>query len=449
MLDLAVVNGTLVIPGQGLLRADIGIRDGEICVIGKRQSFQNARQEVDASGRYVLPGLFDPHIHLGGRTSFEKEVLTETKSALAGGVTTLGCFLRRQESYLGCFDEYLKKAEQRLYTDIIFHLAILNEKHLEEIPLCASQLGVTSFKVYMSGRPHVASADDWLIFHTFKKVAELGYPAITCVHAENAALVDHAMDEVLKNKPNGTLADWAESHPNMAEEEAVMRTAFLAEKAKARVYIVHVTTADAVGRLRDIKRVTNSIYAETSSVYLSKDKHDEIGLWAKRNPPLRDKVDVEALWEAVRGDVIDTFGTDNVTADRAGNKGDTTLAEAKGGFPLLATNLPVLLDEGYHKRGVPLEKIAEKASTAPARIFGIYPRKGAIQVGSDADLVIVDLEKEKVVDHRQLHSVADFSIYDGKKLKGWPVMTIKAGRVVAEDYAIKAEPGCGSYLRRR
>jgi dihydropyrimidinase len=449
MLDLTIENGTLVMPRDGLIHADVGVKDGKICMIGNKSWFPTARQKVDASEKFVLPGLFDPHVHLGGRTSFENEVLTETKSALSGGITTVGCFLRRPESYISCFGEYLETAERLSYTDILFHLTILTEEQLEEIPVYASKLGVTSFKIYMCGKPHVADTEDWFIFNVFKEVAKLGPPAITCIHAENASLVGRAMDEVLQKKPDGTLADWAESHPHIGEEEAVIRTAFFAEKAKARVYIVHVNTAEAVERLREIKQTVKNIFAETSSFYLSMDKNDEIGLWAKKNPPLRDRRDVEALWEGVTEDVIDTFGTDNVSADKAGNKGDTSLLEAKGGFPLLATNLPVLLHEGYHKRKVPLEKIVEKLSVAPARIFGIYPQKGSIQVGSDADLVIVDLEKEKVVNWRELHSFADFSIYDGRKLKGWPVMTIKGGEIVAEDYAIKAKPGVGKYIRRR
>ena len=450
MLDLRVTKGILVIPGSGVVRADVGVQDGKVVIIGSPSFMPEARRTIDAEGQYVLPGLIDPHVHLGICSPFEKECQTETASALAGGVTTIGCFMGGADAYLPGFEDVIATAEANVYTDIFFHLTINSQDQMSQIPDYTQRLGVTSFKFYMCGIPGlIPSVSDGFLLEGFKKVAHLGYPAISCVHAENATMVDVALEKLANSNPNGTLADWSDSHPNEAEQEAVIRAAYLAELAKVRLYIVHLSTKEALEEARRIKGQDSAqLYVETTSPYLSVTKHDEIGLLAKMVPPFRDRADVEALWEGVKDDTIDTFGTDNVSMDTATKGVDKGLMEAMPGYPAVGTHLPVLLHEGYHKRGVPLEKIVEKASKAPAQIYGLYPRKGTIAVGSDADLVLVDLEKEMIVNHKQLHSFADFSLYDGKTLKGRPTMTIKDGVVAVWNNVILIGPGKGNYLRR-
>ena len=195
------------------------------------------------------------------------------------------------------------------------------------------------------------------------------------------------------------------------------------------------------------RRNFTQLYVETTSPYLSVTKHDGIGLIGKMVPPFRDQVDLDALWGGVNDHTIDTFGTDNVSMDLATKGIEKGMMGAMPGYPALGTHLAVLLHEGYHRRGVPLPQLLEKATRAPARVFGLYPQKGTIAVGSDADLVLVDLEKERIVDHKELHSLADFSLYDGKKLKGWPTMTIKGGSVAVENNEILVGAGEGKYLR--
>ncbi len=201
-------------------------------------------------------------------------------------------------------------------------------------------------------------------------------------------------------------------------------------------------------RLRRLRLPGNRIHVETTTPALSLTKFDESGLISKRHPPLRDAEDRDALWEGIKNGTIDTLGTDNITDTRAGSRLEQGWLRAKGGFPMLATHLAVMLHEGYHARGVPLTTLVEKACLNPAKIFSLYPRKGTIAPGSDADLVILDLFREKTVDVHQLESFGDVSPYHGRRLRGWPWKVIKAGHVAVEDDRLTDSPPAGRYLRR-
>ncbi len=448
MLDLRVVGGRLVIPGTGLVRAGVGIRDGTIALIAEDALLPDARQTVDAAGRYVLPGIIDPHIHIGVRAPFETEMGTETKAALLGGVTTAGAFLREKESYLPVFDRFRRALEANAYIDLMFHATICIPQHLEEMGSYARDLGVTSFKMYLCGVTGIIEhvSDDFL-YDGLRQVAALGPRALMAVHAENAMLVEGGLPRI-KAMQGGSLADWHQAHPDMAEEEAIMRAAYLAERAGARLYVVHLTSAMGLDRLRQIGAKATHVHVETTSAYLSLDETHPMGLLLKRFPPLRAAADVEALWGGVLDGTIDTIGTDNVTSTRGANQPEKGAWLARGGYGALHTYLPVLLHEGVHKRKVPLERLVEKITAAPAKVFGLYPRKGTIAVGADADLTIVDLERERVVDSAQSPSLGDFSPYDGMRLKGWPVATIKSGVLCVVDHQVVVDRPLGRYLPR-
>jgi len=447
-LDLIVHNGTLVIPGVGQLKADIGITGDKIALIGGNLT-QPAGEVYDAAGRTVLPGIFDPHIHIGNEQSFESEAETETRAAILGGVTTVGIFLRSlEDSYFQHLPAFRRAMDERSYVDSVFHPQIFTEQQIEEIPGYAEQFGIRSFKFYMSGIPGIVkSVSDDVLLHGFRTVASLGEDAIACVHCETGTLVDRARSELKLRKPEGTLIDWEDAHPAVAEALAIQTAAYLARIAGAHLYVVHLSSRHGLEVVRAARRAGMRFTVETTTPYLGINSSDSNGFLAKMVPPVRTPEHQAALWEGMLEGSINTVGTDNTSRALATKKPEAGLHGSRPGLPALGTHLPALLHYG-RERGVPLEVLIERATRSPARVYGIYPKKGTIAVGSDADLVVVDLDQERVVRAHDLQGMSDFSPFEGKRLRGWPVATIKGGKIVARDGKIVAEPN-GRYLPRK
>jgi dihydropyrimidinase len=447
-LDLLVRGGTLVIPGLGQVKVDVGIADGKIAVLGENLA-QPADETYDATGRTVLPGIFDPHIHIGNEQSYESEAETETRAAILGGVTTVGIFLRSlEDSYFDHLPAFRKAMDERSYVDSVFHPQIFTETQIEEIPGYAEQFGIRSFKFYMSGIPGIVkSVSDDVLLHGFRTVASLGPDAIACVHCETGALIDRARDELKTRKPEGSLADWEDAHPAIAEALAIQTALYLAKVAGAHLYVVHLSSHQGLEVVRAARRAGMHFTVETTTPYLGINSSDPNGFLAKMVPPVRTPEHQIALWEGVLEGSINTVGTDNTSRARATKRPEAGLHGSRPGLPALGTHLPALLHYG-RLRGVPLEVLVERATRSPARVYGIYPQKGTIAVGSDADLVIVDLELERVVRAENLKGMSDFSPFEGKRLRGWPVATIKGGKIIARDGKIVSKPN-GRYLPRK
>src|SRR5215468_9682825 len=447
-LDLIVRNGALVIPGIGQVKADVGIADGKIAVLAANLG-QSTAEVYDASGRTVLPGIFDPHIHLGNEQSYESEAETETRAAILSGVTTVGIFLRSlEDSYFQHLPAFCKAMNERSYVDSVFHPQIFSEQQIEEIPGYAEEYGIRSFKFYMSGMPGiVTSVTDDVLLQGFRAVASLGPDAVACVHCETGALIDRARSELKTRKPEGTLKDWEDAHPAVAEALAIQTALYLAKIAGAHLYVVHLSSRQGLAVVRAARRAGMHFTVETTTPYLGINSLDPNGFLVKMVPPVRTPEHQTALWEGFLEGSINTVGTDNTSRARVTKKPEAGLHGARPGLPALGTHLPALLHYG-RLRGVPLEILVERATRSPARVYGIYPQKGTIAVGSDADLVVVDLEMEKVVRAEDLQGMSDFSPFEGKTLKGWPVATIKAGKIIARDGKIVGKAN-GRYLPRK
>jgi dihydropyrimidinase len=446
--DLIVRNGTLVIPGLGRVAAEIGIDGGRIAALG--DDLGAAEEVLDASGKVVLPGIVDPHIHIGNELSFEEEASTETRAAVLGGVTTVGIFLRWMDgSYLDAeaLPAFRKAMNEKSYVDSIFHPQIFTEQQIAEIPRYAKEYGIRSFKFYMSGMPGIVrSVTDDVLLEGFRQVAALGPDAIACVHCETGALIDKARNDLKKNKPEGTLADWAEAHPAEAEALAIQTAVYLAKLAGAHLYVVHLSSKQGLEVVKAARREGAHFTVETTSPYLGISSDDPNGFLAKMVPPVRSREHGAALWSAVLDGNVATIGTDNTSRARKSKQPEAGLHGARPGLPVLGTHLPAMLHFG-RLNNMPLEMLVERACRAPAQVYGIYPRKGTIAVGSDADLVVVDLDLERVVDAKDLLGMSDFSPFEGKKLRGWPVATVKGGQIVARDGKIVGQP-TGRYIPR-
>ncbi len=394
-----------------------------------------AKEQIDVGGKYVLPGIIDPHTHFGIGTDFQTDLRSESLSAVIGGVTTVGTFIAANHSNLADFPKLASDVAEYSSVDMVPHFVIGSTEQLSEIPRMVHELGIRTFKVYLNGiEGLIPSMDDAFVIDVMTRLKETGEECILFLHCENHALVARATKLTEQRYGEGaTVEQYEATHPAMAEEEAIMRVAFFARKLKQPVYIVHVSSADGAEMVAKIKEENRYIFAETTSPYLSVTSAqygDTTGLMV---PPLRTERDVNGLWDAVKSGVIDTIGTDNVTLTLQ-EKGDPhNVWKAFPGYPALETHLPALLTEGCVKRGLDIERLVCAITKRPAELLGLYPQKGTLLPNSDADVAVVDMQALKSVRAAALHSRSDFSIHEGRGFAGWPTLTIKNGFVVVRN----------------
>jgi len=452
--DVIVRNGSIV-NAWGTVRADIAIRDEKIVAIGDAADLPPAEQEIDARGRPVLPGLVDPHVHMGGEFPFERNCETEPRSAAAGGITTLLQYrLSATASFLQTFPHFRDYAARTFIVDTAFHFILSSMQQVEEIPAYAREFGIPSFKFYMGGYEPgnpigLVSVNDAILFRAMELVRDLGSYAYVMVHAEDDSLVS-LLTERAHTSGRSDMQAFSESRPAFCEEQDVLRAIWLAELTGCPLYVPHTTVGLAVDAAAEARQRGHSVLLETCPHYLGCTWDDEhlarrgIGV-GKVKPPLRDRPNQDRLWWGLANGAIHTVGSDHVPIIKRG----TDLWDERPGFAGLATLLPVLLSEGLSRGRVTLEKIAEVTSLNPARIFGFYPRKGALQVGADADLVIVDPDLEQEVTQETTLSLYS-SAFDGRTLRGWPVLTMLRGSVVFAGGRIpdSVKPGSGQVLER-
>ncbi|MBI2879569.1 MAG: amidohydrolase family protein [Candidatus Rokubacteria bacterium] len=447
-LDLLLVGGRVVIPESGEVRADLGIVDGTIAAILDGERRPAAREVIDLAGKVVFPGVIDPHTHvtLGPPDGW----FTETRAAAVGGITTVLDFQLLSTSYVDAFPKLRAEADARACIDYGVHFCPSVESHLDELDRWVKELGVSSFKFYMNFRGDegaylgVAGADDGYLWELCQRVARHDR-ALLCLHTENIEIAKRLEARVISEGRQG-LDAWGTTRPPVTEAENVHRAGFFSRETGCPVYVVHMSSAAALREVRLARAQGARVYAETCPQYLVHTEDSPLGLLAKCNPPLRTRADVDALWSGLLDGSIDTVGSDHVPRARAAKSGTTW--KASRGTPTLPLIVPVMLHEGVHGHGMTLTRVAELISTTPARLFNLYPMKGTIQVGSDADLTICDLELEREVRWQDLQSYADYTLWEGQRLRGWPVMTVSRGRVVARNGAFLGAPGQGRYLVR-
>jgi dihydropyrimidinase len=449
-LDCVVKNGLLVVPNEGIVEGSIGINDEKIVIIGKNLDTLTAKTVIEANGNHVFPGVIEPHVHFGLGSQLEEDFLTETRSAATGGTSTIITYYRQKEPYEQMFDRIRKLGEERACIDFSIHLGISSEEHIRSIPKYVEEFGVTSFKFLMAykgedaKRMGSAEMTDGILYDALSSIKELK-GVLPCIHAENIELIWSIRKKLLEQGRSDPAA-WAESRPDFTESEYVRRALFFAQLTNCPLYIAHLSSKRALEEVRLCRRNYPKVFAETCPVYLTHTKEDMTDNLLKISPPVRSKEDNDALWEGIRDGSIQTVGSDHLALKRKSKQG--SIWDASMGISGTALVLPVLLSEGVHKRGISLERVAEVTSYNVAKIFNLYPRKGGIQIGSDADLTIVDLDKEQTVTHSMLNSSSDFSIYENWRLKGWPILTMVRGSVVMRDGEIVGERGFGRYLRR-
>jgi dihydropyrimidinase len=449
--DSVVTGGSAVLPGSGLTPCDIAVTGGRIAaLLAPGTGSGQAAEEIDARGLVAFPGVVDPHAHFG--LGSPDDWRTESVAAAHGGVTTVLNYIQDTRSYTLAVPEEQARAEAASIVDFAIHCILMNEQHLGEIDALVRDHGVLSFKYFSNFKGDegaylgVQGTDSGFFYALCRAIAR--HPdAILAVHPENIEVVWRLAAEV-KASGRDELSAWTDARPDFVEAHDMLTAFLFARQTGCRIYIPHLSAACGLDAYRRLGADQPGVHVETCPHYLVHTQDSPLGSLLKVNPPVRTAADADALWDALaRGEIV-SIGSDHIARERARKEG--SIWKASAGFPGNTTLLPVLLGEGHFRRGqLSLEQVAALTSANPARIFGLGGRKGEIAVGRDADLALVDLGAERVVDSALYGSHAGYSVYDGMRLRGWPVLTMVRGTTVMREGQITAAPGHGRLVPRR
>lgn len=451
-----IQNGTIVTAADTFV-ADILIENGVISSIGENLSKQGA-EVINADGCYVFPGGIDPHTHLEmpfGGTVTKDDFETGTIAAAFGGTTTIidFCLTNKGEPLKDAIETWHAKANNKAVIDYGFHLMIgeVNEAVLHELPSVINDEGITSFKVFMAYK-NVLQADDETLFKTLIAAKELG--ALVMVHAENGDVIDYLTKKALAQGNTDPIYH-ALTRPQEIEGEATGRAAAFTGLAQSQLYVVHVTCADAVRKIAEARNNGIDIWGETCPQYLLLDqsyleKPNFEGAKYVWSPPLREKWNQEVLWTALKTGQLQTLGSDQCSFDFNGQKdlGKGDFSKIPNGGPFIEDRVSVLFSEGVKKGRITLNQFVDITSTRIAKLFGLYPKKGTIAVGVDADIVIFDPTVERTISAETHHMAVDYNAFEGMKITGEPISVLSRGEFVIRDKKFVGKLGAGQYLKR-
>ncbi len=426
--------------------ADLRIRGGKIVEIGRNLKQRDEERLIDARGLQVLPGGIDPHAHL--LPPWVDDYESGSRGALAGGVTTIGCMVssQRGETFLDALAREAKRAQEQSLADIFLH-PILNTPGPEVRGLLPRLAGTghSDIKIFMTSSAFADNQAQWT--ELIRDAGRLGL--ITMLHCEDARIMAESA-KTLGAAGHTSILYYPESRPVRSEVRAVERAVEIAENSGAPIYVVHLSSARALEVCSKARARGLPVYVETRPLYLyftSERYRQADGPLYVGQPPLREAADVHALWEALAGGSIDTLGTDHAPYTRE-QKMDPSLSitRLRPGVADLQTMLPVFYSEGVVKRKISLERFVAVTSTNAARLFGLFPQKGTIAAGSDADLTIWDPKARRKLTAADVLSHSGYSLHEGWEITGGPKLTIRRGEVVFEDGKITAVRGSGRVL---
>ncbi|MBR3119520.1 MAG: dihydropyrimidinase [Oceanobacillus sp.] len=450
-----IKNGTIV-TATDTYQADVLIEDEKVKAIGQDLSDVYA-EVIDATGLYVFPGGIDPHTHMEmpfGGTVTKDDFESGTIAAAYGGTTTVidFCLTEKGKPLKSALEKWHAKSEGRAVIDYGFHLQIVeaNENVLQEIPSIIEE-GVTSFKVFMAYK-NVLQADDETLFQTLITAKDHG--GLVMVHAENGDVIEHLTQEALKAGKTDPIYH-ALTRPPELEGEATGRAAKLTALANSQLYVVHVTCKEAVEQIAEARSKGFSVYGETCPQYLVLDqtyleKANFEGAKYVWSPPLRDKSNQEVLWNALKSGELQTIGSDHCSFDFDGQKdlGKGDFTKIPNGGPFVEDRFSVLFSEGVKKGRISINQFVDMVSTQAAKLFGLFPQKGTIAPGTDADIVLFDPNVERTISVDTHHSAVDYSALEGMRVIGQPVTVLSRGEYVIKDKELIAKPGTGKFLKR-
>jgi dihydropyrimidinase len=436
-------------------RADVLIEGETVSIIGARLDIE-ADRVIDASGKLVIPGGIDPHTHMElpfGGTEASDDFRTGTIAAAHGGTTTIIDFAvqYKGQALSEGLDTWHAKAEGKAAIDYGFHLIVtdLEDERVPELYRAMDE-GVSSFKLFMA-YPGVFLADDATIFRAMSAAGSRG--GLICMHAENGIVINEIIKRALAEGRTAPKYH-ALTRPTIAEAEGVHRAIAISEMAESPVYIVHLSCADSLNQVREARDRGLPAFAETCPQYLflSIDDYGEGFEGAKyvMTPPLREKWNQDELWKGLRTDDLQVISTDHCPFCMKEQKelGRDDFSKIPNGAPGVEHRMSLIYDGGVVRNRVSLNRFVELTSTAAAKMFGLFPRKGTIAVGSDADIVIFDPERVQTISASTHHMNVDYSAYEGRKVQGTVETVLSRGRVVVESGEFKGKAGDGQFLKR-
>ena len=454
--DTIIKNGS-VVTATDTYTADIAVSGGKIVAVGSDLASQNATKILDASGKLVLPGGIDVHTHLdmpfGGTTSAD-DFETGTRAAAFGGTTTLIDFAiqYKGQPLRQAFDTWMSKASSKAVCDYAFHCIVtdISGGQLSEMNDLVHE-GVTSFKLFMA-YPGVFMLDDGSIFKALQRTASNG--GLVCMHAENGSAIDVIVQQALAEGKKAPKYH-ALTRPTTAEAEATSRAIALAEMAGAPIYIVHLSCNDALEKVREARDRGLPVYAETCPqyLYLSLENMDAPGFEGAKyvfTPPLREKWHQEKLWNGLKRDHLQVVSTDHCPFCFKEQKelGKDDFTKIPNGGPGIEHRMSLIYSGGVAKGRFTVNRFVELVSTTPAKLFGLYPRKGTIAAGSDADIVIFDPNRKHTISAKTHHMRVDYSMFEGIEVTGMPDVVLSRGKVVVEGDKFLGRPGAGEFVKR-
>lgn len=455
MYDILIKNGTVVSP-DGSRVMDIAIVGDKIAAVDVPKEDGKAKRVLDASGQYVLPGLIDSHVHLNHPNkcgNIKDSFYTGTKSAAFGGDTTICDFAiqwDKEKSIATVCEERRAVLEANSVIDFAFHACptVCEPEMVQDISELI-QGSVPSVKLYMTYSRQNRMADDAILYETLKLTAKEG--GIVGVHAENDSLCNFYSDKFARERKTGPHF-FPLCKSNIVEAEAVNRAVYLAKVSGGTLFIFHVSCKESIDIIRKAKAEGVHVYAETCIHYLTMDmsRYDRPdGANFICSPPLRSRDDVEALWAALEDGTICIVSSDHCGFTRENKAyGENRFADTPNGLPGMETRLFALYTYGVKSGRIGIEKLVELLSSKPAEIFGMSPQKGRIATGADADLVIFNPQTERMISSDVLHSIVDWSPYDGEVLFGSVEKVLLRGRVIVDGDELRAPAGYGTYVVR-
>jgi dihydroorotase len=431
-LDVKIIGGTLVLGGTEV-RAGLGIKAGRVAQIAADEFLPDAAETIDATGRHVLPGAIDAHVHTRDPGyPDEEDFETATRSAALGGVTTIidmpGTDIPMLAN-VAALENKVQAVSGRAYVDFALRGGVFNDNLDDLVPL--AEAGVVAYKVRTVQKTlDTPIIPDGTLFEAFKRVASTGRPM--GIHAESGHIVNHLVDQLKAAGRHDALAHY-ESRPEFVEVDTVARAILFARVTGARLFIHHIGAAEVADQVRAARAAGQDVTGETCPHYLllSTDDYERLGLVAKVSPSIKTPVDREGLWAALLDGTIDILASDHAPHPPA-QKLVSSVWNAASGFPGVETIVPLMLDQVAAGR-LPLARFVDAMSERPARIFGFYPRKGTLALGSDADVMVVDLAGSWTIDQARLQTKSKISPYHGLSGRGCVATTLLRGAVVARD----------------